>query len=120
MRETEARIWTAVPYVEYLRVLARLNLDARLRGKIDASDIVQQTVLQAHERSDQFRGSTEAEWLGVAAGDPGECDGRNSAPGTPRVRGTSDASGRCRRGWRSRRCGWKVGWRRTRRRRVSG
>jgi RNA polymerase sigma-70 factor (ECF subfamily) len=36
----------------------------RLQGKLDASDVVQQTVLQAHARRDQFRGSTEGEWLG--------------------------------------------------------
>ena len=36
----------------------------RLRAKLDASDIVQQTILHAHERRAQFRGQTEAEWLG--------------------------------------------------------
>ncbi len=51
-------------YREYLRVLARLHLSARLRVKLDASDIVQQTILHAHARRTQFRGRTEAEWLG--------------------------------------------------------
>ena len=33
---------------DYLRVVAEARLDYRLRGQIDASDLVQQTLLQAH------------------------------------------------------------------------
>jgi RNA polymerase sigma-70 factor, ECF subfamily len=50
-------------YRAYLKLLVRLQIGSRLRAKSDASDIVQQAVLYAHERRAQFRGATEAEWL---------------------------------------------------------
>jgi RNA polymerase sigma-70 factor, ECF subfamily len=50
----------------YLHLLAQMHLDPRLRGKLDASDLVQQTFLQAHQAWHQFRGRSDGEqaaWL---------------------------------------------------------
>lgn len=50
----------------YLRFLARVHLDGRLKGKVDPSDLVQQSLLEAHKARTQFRGTTDAEraaWL---------------------------------------------------------
>lgn len=51
-------------YRDYLLLLVRLQIGPRLRAKLDASDVVQQTILHAHEGLAQFRGETEGEWLG--------------------------------------------------------
>jgi RNA polymerase sigma-70 factor (ECF subfamily) len=50
----------------YLLLLARVRLDPRLRPKLGASDVVQQTLLEAHRDLAQFQGRTvgeQAAWL---------------------------------------------------------
>ena len=48
----------------YLAVVARAEVESWLQAKVDPSDIVQQTMLDAHRGLENFRGRTEAEWLG--------------------------------------------------------
>jgi RNA polymerase sigma-70 factor (ECF subfamily) len=50
-------------YRDYLLLLVRLQLGSRPRAKLEASDVVQQAMLHAHERRSQFRGGTEGELL---------------------------------------------------------
>ena len=53
-------------YRNFLSLLARTWTDRALQGKVDASDLVQETLLKAHGNFDQFRGATEPEivaWL---------------------------------------------------------
>lgn len=48
----------------YLGFAARAQVESWLRVKVDASDLVQQTMLEAHRDFEKFQGSTEQEWLG--------------------------------------------------------
>jgi RNA polymerase sigma-70 factor (ECF subfamily) len=50
-------------YRQYFKLLARLHIDRRMQPKMDASDIVQELLLQAHRAFPRFRGTTEAELL---------------------------------------------------------
>lgn len=53
-------------YREYLRVLARARVGRDLQVRLDPSDLVQETLLEAHRDYHQFLGTTEAEltvWL---------------------------------------------------------
>jgi RNA polymerase sigma-70 factor (ECF subfamily) len=50
-------------YRNYLRLLARIEIGRRLQGKVDASDIVQETFLDAHRHFPAFRGVAEAQFV---------------------------------------------------------
>jgi RNA polymerase sigma-70 factor, ECF subfamily len=55
-------------YRSYLLLLARMQLDARAQGKVEASDVVQITLLEAYAQRQKFRGDEEAfaAWLRTA------------------------------------------------------
>jgi RNA polymerase sigma-70 factor, ECF subfamily len=47
----------------YLGYAARAQVESWLRTKVDSSDLVQQTMLEAHRDFDRFQGRSEQEWL---------------------------------------------------------
>jgi RNA polymerase sigma-70 factor (ECF subfamily) len=61
--EERARAELFDRYRHYLDALARAQLGRHLRTKCDASDIVQQTLLEAHRDFGGFQGEHEAELL---------------------------------------------------------
>ncbi|MCE9555376.1 MAG: sigma-70 family RNA polymerase sigma factor [Planctomycetes bacterium] len=53
-------------YRQYLKLLARLEIGRKLQPKVDASDLVQDTLLEAHRHFGTFRGESESQlvcWL---------------------------------------------------------
>src|SRR5262245_45656496 len=50
-------------YRQHLQVFARSQLKGRLCARVDPSDLVQETFLQATSHFDDFRGGTEQELL---------------------------------------------------------
>src|SRR5262245_45419136 len=58
--------WGLERFRSYLLLLARLRLDPMVRARVSASDVVQQTLLEAHRDRGQFQGRTVGEqtaWL---------------------------------------------------------
>ena len=47
----------------FVATAARFHLQRRLQAKVDASDVVQQSLLEAHRGFEGFAGETPAEWL---------------------------------------------------------
>lgn len=53
-------------YRDYLLMLVRLHPDLLSEARVDPSDVVQMTLLKAHQRRDQFRGQSgreQAAWM---------------------------------------------------------
>ena len=60
MESLEKKEWSQLERCRaYLIVLARQQLRTRLRVKVDASDVVQETLHEAVENWEQFRGASE-------------------------------------------------------------
>jgi RNA polymerase sigma-70 factor (ECF subfamily) len=65
-REGQSEDQTLERYREYLALLARLQLDPRLQGKIDLSGVVQQTLLEACQALPRYQaqpGAHQTAWL---------------------------------------------------------
>jgi len=48
---------------QYLNLVARARVESWLRAKADASDLVQQTMMEAYRGFERFEGRTEGEWI---------------------------------------------------------
>jgi RNA polymerase sigma-70 factor, ECF subfamily len=50
-------------YRAYLNLLVRIEIGRGLQAKVDGSDLVQETLLEAHRHLPQFRGSSEGQFV---------------------------------------------------------
>lgn len=50
-------------YRNYLRMFAHVEIGRQLQAKVDASDLVQEVMLEAHKNFPGFRGGSEAEFV---------------------------------------------------------
>lgn len=69
----------------YLAVAAGFQLQRRLRAKVDVSDIVQESLLDAHDGFDRFAGTTAGEWVAWLR----RIATRNALDAAKRFRGTA-------------------------------
>ena len=67
-------------YRHYLRLLARIEIGRNLQAKLDASDLVQDTLLEAHRNFPKFRGVERSAVRLLAAADHGGQPGQSPAP----------------------------------------
>jgi RNA polymerase sigma-70 factor, ECF subfamily len=51
-------------YSNYLKIMAQSQLDRRIRRRVSPSDLVQETLLEAHRDFSDFRGASNAEFVG--------------------------------------------------------
>jgi RNA polymerase sigma-70 factor (ECF subfamily) len=66
MSEPAERMQEWERYRDYLHLLARVQLDPRLRGKLDVSGVVQQTLLEAYQAQEKVQHGNDdqkAAWL---------------------------------------------------------
>ncbi len=69
----------------FVATAARFHLQRGLRAKMDASDIVQQSLLEAHQGFDDFTGHSLGEWLSWLK----QIVARNALDAAKRYRGTA-------------------------------